>query len=375
METLDAAQQAALELAINDGGFQISADIDQSIKKGGKFDLFDAPAIDPRIKSRFVLDAYLKKYQAMMDAQYQGMQPMSEFGTLNPFSYLDARYAVHPRELEAIDRDVAAVMRTMVVADRIFRGRDVGRGRTKFLHYQNKDPLDPVLSKNFKTYQPGKEAVEEETVYFLGVHKDYEFGMVELDASRLTDYLQDDILSRTTREFTALVMDFRERILWRGGDIRSGNNKNIDARVMGFINWTGIQTQAVVDFTAIGNATTAVVNSIKALKDYYFRPPYHIVCSPWVYIQLLKNRHTYSNKTEIWEILNLGKEAGDTLISGISVTPHLLKVDETTTTGAMYVFSPKDNSGKDNIFIAESYPMWHYPLTLGTQIGVVELQV
>jgi hypothetical protein len=36
----------------------------------------------------------------------------------------------------------------------------------------------------------------------------------------------------------------------------------------------------------------------------------------------------------------------------------------------MYVIAPMDHKGRDNIVIFESYPLWHYPLTLGTQIGV-----
>lgn len=356
-----------------DGDFPVIAEINDALARGSDLGLdFKAPKKDIRVQARMNVDRYLQKYQAYLDAQMSGqMHSQYEFGTMNPFSYLDTQYVVHPREIEKIDGEVAAVMRAMAVADGLFENIDVGRGKLSTKIFENKDPLDPVLSKTFKTYEPGQEAVTEEDIYFQGVHKDYEFGMVELDASRNGTLLNSDVLERTTQEFTALVADFKERILWRGGDIRTKRNAGIDARVKGLVNWTGIQSQTTTtDFTTMGNATTAIVDSIKMLKNYYFKPPFYIVCTPWVFIQLLKNRHTYSNKTELWEILNLGQETGYSQITGVVSTPHLLKLTETTTTGAMYVIAPSDNKGRSNIVILESYPLWHYPLTLGTQIGV-----
>lgn len=356
-----------------EGDFPVINEINDAIKRGGDLGLdFSSPKQDIRVQAQNNVGRYLQQYQAYLDAQRSGqMYGQFEFGTMNPFSYLDTQYVVHPREIEKIDGEVAAVMRAMSIADGLFENIDVGRGKLSTKIYENKDPLDPVLSKNFKTYEPGKEAATEKDIHFQGVHKDYEFGMVELDASRNGNYLNSDVLERTTQEFTALVADFKERILWRGGDIRTKRNANIDARVKGLTNWTGIQTQVTTtDFTTFGNMTTAVTDSIKQLKNYFFKPPYYVVCTPWVFIQALKNRHTYSNKTELWEILNLGNETGNSLISGVVSTPHLLKVDETTTTGAMYVICPTDHKGRSNIVIFESYPLWHYPLTLGTQIGV-----
>lgn len=359
-----------------DGSFPEIGIFNDAMKQGKDLGLdFKAPEVDVRLQAKNNIARYnqwLDAYQRYLDASGVGsMGGQFEFGSMNPFNFMDTQYVIHPREMEKIDGEVASVMRAMAIADRLFQNVDVGRGKTSEKFYDNKDPLDPILSKNFKTYQPGVEATTESTVYFQGVHKDYSFGMVELDASRNGNYFNSNVLERTTQEFTALVQDFKERILWRGGDIRTNNNSGIDARVKGLVNWTGIQTQTTTtDFTTVGNATTAVVDSIKKLKNYHFKPPYVIVCTPWVYIQMLKNRHAYSNKTEIWEILNLGAEAGQNLISGIVSTPHLLKVDETTSTGAMYVIAMADHKGRSNIIIAESYPLWHYPLTLGTQIGV-----
>ncbi len=360
------------------GNFPIINDINQKIKDGIELGLdFTAPKVDLRMQSNNVManyEANLKRYQQFLDSKLAGagnMQSMYEFGSLNPFSYLDTQYTVHPREIEKIDGEVAAVMRAMAIADTLFENIDVGRGKLSEKIYTNKDPLEPILSKTFKAYQPGKEATVEQEIHFQGVHKDYEFGMVELDASRNGGFWNSDILERTTQEFTSMVQDFKERILWRGFDIRTGNTIGNDPRVKGIVNWTGIQTQSTTtDFTTVGNATTAIVDSIKQLKAYFFKPPFYVVCTPWVYIQLLKNRHTYSNKTELWEILNLGKEVGQSLIAGVVTTPHLLKVDETTANGSMYVIAPYDHKGRANIVIFESYPLWHYPLTLGTQIGV-----
>lgn len=363
----------AEQFQIDGSEFPVIAEINDAIKYGRKLDVdFEKPKFDFRMQAASKIDNYLRQYQAYLDAQMAGqMYGQFEFGTMNPFSYLDTQYVVHPREIEKIDGEVASVLRAMAIADTLFENIDVGRGKLSEKIYENKDPLDPVLSKNFKTYEPGKEATVEKEIHFQGVHKDYEFGMVELDASRGGGYFNSDVLERTTQEFMALVADFKERILWRGGDIRTTRNSGIDGRVKGLVNWTGIQTQTTTtDFTTFGNMTTAITDSIKQLKNYHYKPPFFVVCTPWVFIQALKNRHTYSNKTELWEILNLGNETGYSLVSGVVSTPHLLKVDESTTTGAMYVIAPIDNKGRSNIVILESYPAWHYPLTLGTQIGV-----
>ena len=296
------------------GDFPVIQEINDALKNGVSLGLdFNPGNVDLRVKSQNVManyEAQLQRYQQFLDSKLAGagnMQSMYEFGSMNPFSYLDTQYTVHPREIEKIDGEVAAVMRAMKVADALFPHIDVGRGQLSTKIYENKDPLDPILSKTFKAYQPGKEATTEEEIHFIGVHKDYEFGMVELDASRNGGYWNSDILERTTQEFVSLVQDFKERILWRGADIRSGNATGIDPRVKGVVNWTGIQTQTTTtDFTTSGNATTAIVDSIKKLKAYFFKPPFWIVVTPWVLIQLIKNRHAYTNKTELWEILNLG---------------------------------------------------------------------
>lgn len=345
------------------------------------------PKVDFRLKSAGVVEQYLKWYDAYNQYRQQqllqrqvygiqdsfaglGLDQQFEYGSLNPFNFIDANYVIHPRELERIDREVGMVQRVMAIAPKLFTTKDIGRGSNKYIDYYNQDPLDPILTKNFKTYEPGKEAMTEKAHYFIGAHKDYEFGMFEMDASR-KPYLNDDIMTRTVREFTALVADFKERILWRGGDIKSNNNKNIDDRVYGFVTHDDILDQTTVtDVTTVGEGVNMITEMADLLMaDGIYKPPFPVIMTPKLYTRLMKNRNEYSDWTDLKNIMELGKEDNNPIVSGIYVTPHLLNVAQASDNAVCLMFKPTDQAGRPNGFIAESYPLWHYPMVLSTQLG------
>ena len=110
-----------------EGNFPVINEINDALNQGHNLGLdFKSPRQDIRVQAKFSIDRYLQQYQAYLDAQMSGqMYGNYEFGTMNPFSYLDTQYVVHPREIEKIDGEVAAVMRAMAIADNLFENIDV----------------------------------------------------------------------------------------------------------------------------------------------------------------------------------------------------------------------------------------------------------
>jgi len=315
----------------------------------------------------------------------QSGRPLNQFanydyyGSLDPFNFRDTQYSVHPREVEKIDRMVARVLRAEPVAQKLFRTIFTGKGKRVYKHHLNVDPMDPILGDDFNAFEPAHEEFKEFEEKMTAVWKDYSLGMVTMDASRFGGYLESNILERTIMEFTAMVRDFRERIYWRGRDIRTNNRNNqaAPAGYTGIANSTKLLTVPVTattiaaDLTTAGDFAKAIVQLAAPLIQAYYPTPFAVATTPGVILQGIKNRNAFSDKTDLKNVNELGKEQfGIDIVDTIVHTPHLLKVAETNNNAIIMVIARKDQAGLANVVLPESYPAWHRPLNLGTQIGM-----
>jgi len=317
------------------------------------------------------------EYGQIMDA----FGNISNMASLDPWNFRDTQFKIHPREVEKIDKVVARVLRTVAVAPRLFRTVFNGKGNLEYKHHENIDAADPLMSKDFELYEPGLEALDQKVKHLLAVSKDYQIGQVKWDQSRLSNYLPTNIVERTVAEFTAMVADFKERMIWRGGDIltRNKGNTNIDAEVFGLVTDTNnindigvLATTAVAgQITTIGDLAKAFIELATPLINAHFPTPYNFVVTTGVILQGMKNRHATSDKTDLWNTGQLGMEKfGIPIVKNIVWTPHLLNEANDNTNQMITCFAPVDQAGRANQIIAESYPLWHRPLPLSLTFGL-----
>lgn len=288
--------------------------------------------------------------------------------------FMDAQYVLQPQELRQVDTDVRSVIYSKAVAQKFLPTRQIGKGMTKHRYYKAVAPSAPIFSQDFLPESMDKVPKEEFDVDLLGISKDYFISMRDIDASRNPKSAYDfetKIDTLHLREITALISDYKERILWRGEDIAAADISNIAGGLTGIFNDSNVQSAAGVlglgsddDLTAAGDGVQAVGYLADLLLNKYFEPPYVLVLTPGVYGRFMKNIDTTTNLSDMERILSLTTKDKTSLLSEIYVTPHLGK-----STDELAMIAPRSPAGDPTIEIIESYPIWHYPINT-TSLGI-----
>lgn len=285
--------------------------------------------------------------------------------------FLDAAYELHPMELRHIDKNVKSVIYSKAVAQKFVPTRQIPRGQIQHRFYKAVAPSAPIFSQDFLPESMDKVPKEEYTIDLVGISKDYFISMRDIDASRNSDYLNDKIDTLSVREITALISDFKERIIWRGEDIASADPSAIAGGLTGIFNDANVQSAAGSlglggddDLTAAGDGPQAVGYLADLLLNQYFEPPFVLVMTPGVYGRFMKNIDTTTNLTDMERILSMTTKDKNSLLGGIYTTPHLGK-----TTDELCLIAPRDPAGNPTIEVVESYPVWHYPINT-TSLGI-----
>lgn len=287
-----------------------------------------------------------------------------------PDYLLDAQYLLNPQEVRSIDKDVRRVIYRSAVAQKIIPTVQIDRGKTEHRVSIAQEPSAPVFSKDFLPESMDKIGKAESIFYLLGISKDYFISMVDIDASRNSDYHRDKIDALHLREMTALIADYKERVLWRGCDILGANPGDIDGNVKGILNTSSINTfhggdgDAVI--TTVGDGLYGLANAYKELIIDKMSPPFPTVMTPYVAAQLAQNINTTTLVSDLERIRGMTDIKGNQMISEIHLSDHLLNAADNGTASSWVFLAPKNNAGEDNVQIYESYPQWHYPITTNT---------
>jgi hypothetical protein len=287
----------------------------------------------------------------------------------------DAQYRLLPRELENIDKDVRRVIYRNSVAPKIFGTKQIPKGRTSHKVAVAKQPSDPVFSMDFLPEAMDKVDKEYSTFYLVGISKDYFLSMVDIDASRNSEYSNTKVDTLHLREMTAMVADYREKVLWRGQDVHTSSreNKSIVKDLVGIINTSGINT-FVANGTAAklgtaGDGSKGAADAFSELVVDKYDPPYDTVMTPHVVAQLAKNFNSTTHITDLERIRGMTDEGGQKLIRNIHISDHLLNAADDGSASAWAFIAPKAKTGEDTVQILESYPLWHYPIT-SNKLGI-----
>lgn len=292
----------------------------------------------------------------------------------NDTMFTDAETVLNPQEIRNIDQDVYSVIFSKAVAQKIFPTKAIPRGMREYLFSVAQETSAPTFSKDFLPESVDKVTKAESTVKLTGISKDYFISMVDIDASRNSSYHKDKIDSLHLREITALVADFKERVLWRGQDIRGAEPGTIDTAVYGIITATGIQTfEAGIggddETGAPGDGPFTVMKGIQALLNYFYEPPFDVVMTPQLYGQFALNMNTTTHITDIERIQSMVDANGNKMVRKIYITPHLVNAAEDGSNAAIVIIATKTNAGEPTGMVIESYPLWHYPITIN-RLGI-----
>lgn len=283
--------------------------------------------------------------------------------------FMDASYRLHELEMKNIDGSVKNVIYSKAVFQKIFPTNPIPQGLTSHRFYKATEPRDPIISRDFKP-----EAMEEirKTQYdidLIGISLDYFISMVDIDASRHSQYLKDKIDTLHVREITAKIADVKEQILWRGESIANIDPDQSFGGLTGVYNDSNVQTADCApdsddDYTTAGDLPYAVGVLADKLLDQYFMPPYELVWTPSVYGRSMINQNSTTHQTDLERIRGLVSEDGTNLINSIHTTPHL-----GNGTDEMCLIKTTDPSGGPTAMAIESYPLWHYPINT-TSLGI-----
>lgn len=284
-----------------------------------------------------------------------------------PDYLLDAQYLLNPLEVRSIDKDVRKVIYRSAVAQKFLPTKQIDRGKTEHRVSIAVAPSAPVFSKDFLPESMDKIVKAESTFYLTGISKDYFLSMVDIDASRNSEYHKDTVDSLHLREMTALISHYKERVLWRGCDIQGANPGNINPNMKGMLTTSGINTflasGADANTGTVGDFIGGVGDAFNNMVVDKMFPPFESIMHPWLIGQAAKNINTTTMVSDLERIRGMTDQNGTPMINKIHISDALTATADDGTASSWVFIAPKTEAGENTIEVYESYPQWHYPIT------------
>lgn len=289
-----------------------------------------------------------------------------------PMEWMDADYQVTSREQEYISKKVYAVVRMKSVLPFVLPTVKIGKGAKRWLIDVSIEPDPPKYDDNFLTEDLDESRIEEKTFYPVYQHKDYHIAMTDQDSTINQKFFDMSLGTRTIRDFTGLMVDYREKVLWRGYDIsgRGATAANpqgsIDHHVLGILNTSGIGAfDAGAGGDSIiadaGDAAASLAFGAADLIDGGYFGPYDMFFSPLVYKQFIANQNSTTHETDIQQLHRSTDIKGNKMLRNIDVSKHLIGAAETATTSNITLLDRRDPNGNPTIVIGEGYPISNLP--------------
>jgi len=300
--------------------------------------------------------------------------------------WIDASYALNPREVESLDRHVYGVVRNRAIAQKYFPTIQIEKG-ARHREIQIAEELsEPKFDGNF--LREDLDEVKKKVVdyYLLPMHKDFQIGMIDIDASRNIGGKYADITIDTLniREVTKTISDYKERSLWRGFDIlnrlRTAAHPQgpIDGRVGGLIANIPATAGTITSFSAAGDnlginsagdGPLTIGAAMASLIPNLAYGPYNFIMSPGPYAQLAQNFNSTTHWSDIERMQAMIDLKGNKILESMDATHYLIKTAEGAATGSFVAFQRKTPDGEPTAAILEAYPVTHYP-TQHSSLGI-----
>lgn len=286
--------------------------------------------------------------------------------------WLDASYQLTARETQFVKSEILGVVRQKAMIDKYIPRFPVPRG-TKEYKVETVDEAEaPKFDDDFLTMDEHELRKSEATFYPVFMHYDYNVGMVNESSVANSRFHKMSLSAQTIRALTAGIMDYRDKVIWRGYDISgradaAANNQGvIDTAVKGILNTSGINTfhagngDAVI--TTVGDGVIGASNAVVSLVADGYYGPYDIYVTPGVWGKLLSNKNATTQESDLKLIATMEDGNGNRLFKSINVTKHLLPTVEASATEANWVvIDPKDPQGGPTVAILEGFPISNIP--------------
>lgn len=299
------------------------------------------------------------------------------FSDTVPAVWIDASYALNPREILSLDRHVYGVVRNLAIAQKYFPTIQIEKGARHREIQVAIELSEPMFTDDFMR-EDLDEARKTVVDYWLApMHKDFRVKMIDLDASRTIGAKYSDITLETLniREATKTVADYKERSLWRGWDIldraktAAHGKGSIDTNVKGIINPPSaagsITTFAAAGdnagINAAGDGPISIGAAMASVIPKIAYGPYTWIMTPDVYGQLAQNFNTTTHWSDIERMQAMIDLKGNKILEGMDCTHYLIAVEAVADNGSMLMFQRKTPDGEPTAVVLESYPVTHYP--------------
>lgn len=296
-----------------------------------------------------------------------------------PNQWIDAAYQLMTREIQSLDKIVYGVVRAKRIAAKIFPTIKIPKGAKQHIIATEIEQEPPKFDDNFMKEDQDVVKKEETTFYPIFMHKDFTIYMTDIDAGR-NKYYKTDLKALTLRGSVGTIVDYKEKITWRGYDISgrahvaANPQGSIDHHSVGILNTTNVQTFDVgagsdSNVTAAGDGPFSIGLGVGKLVPYHYYGPYDFVMSPGTYAQLAANQNSTTHIHDIERMQSMIDLKGNKLLRNLDVTPYLIGTAETTSTGAVVMFDRKTPAGEPTCVLGDEYPISHIP-TSQNPLGV-----
>ena len=297
-----------------------------------------------------------------------------------PTHWVDASYQLMSREVQSLDKVVHGVIRARTVAAKIFPTVRIPKGTKKYTVATEIETRPPKFDDNFMKEDTTEVRKEETDFYPAFMHNDFSLYMTDIDASRNQKFYSTDLKALTLRGATATIVEYKEKVIWRGYDITGRalaaaiHATTIDTHVKGILNTTSVQAfeagiGADDNVTAEGDGPASVGLGASDLVVKHYYGPFDFIMTPMVYAQLLVNQNATTRMSDIERMMSLVDTNKQKILRRVHITPHLLGLAETTGEGAILMCDRKTPDGEPTCVIGDEYPVAHYPTTQN-QLGV-----
>ena len=289
-----------------------------------------------------------------------------------PTKWIDADYQLMSREIQSLNKTVYGVIRQKSIAPKIFPTVKIPKGMKQYIVATEVEQEAPKFDDNFMKEDLHEVRKGETTFYPVFMHTDFQLYMTDIDASRNNSYYNTGIRALTLRGSTGTIVDYKEKVMWRGYDISGRAHAatlrqgDIDSNSVGILNTTNVQTFAAgaggdADVGDAGDGPASVAAAMAAIVPYDFYGPYDFIITPLVYSALTSNQNPTTHIHDIERMHTMIDINGSKLLRNMKVTKYLLNTAETTSTGAAVIFDRKTPAGEPTCVIGDEYPVAHYP--------------